>query len=76
MALPQVYNKSNTTFFHQVDENQDDDGMFIHSDSLNSFDQVTATSIIKQECTHLASTTLSPGLQSPEPIEDRDLLIP
>jgi len=59
----------------QVDENQDE-GMFIHSDSLNSFDQATATSIIKQECTHLASTTLSPGLQSPEPIEDRDLLIP
>lgn len=59
----------------QVDENQDE-GMFIHSDSLNSFDQASGTTIIKQHGSHLASTTLSPGLQSPELIEDRDLLIP
>ena len=58
-----------------MDENQDE-GMFIHSDSLNSFDQASGTTIIKQHGSHLASTTLSPGLQSPELIEDRDLLIP
>eukprot|EP00088_Acartia_fossae_P024760 TRINITY_DN25653_c0_g1_i1.p1 TRINITY_DN25653_c0_g1~~TRINITY_DN25653_c0_g1_i1.p1 ORF type:complete len:386 (+),score=61.60 TRINITY_DN25653_c0_g1_i1:57-1214(+) len=59
----------------QVDDNQDE-GLFIHSDSLQSFDQVGGggASIIKQQ-TNTASTNLSVGLQSPDRVEDQDFLI-
>ena len=60
----------------QVDDNQDE-GLFIHSDSLQSFEQVGGggASIIKQQANNTASTNLSVGLQSPDRVEDQDFLI-